>query len=143
MHRSLPIYEQIQATIEELGSTVRCKVPLNPGNKNHFGAVHAALQFAVCEMAGGLAVNQSSVLRSGDYLLVVKSLNLEFLKPALSDVEAIARISKEQLSQIDQSLREQGKFQFELSVELVDAAGESVAVATGVYYASRKKRPAA
>lgn len=138
MHRELPIYQHIGATIEALGETVRCKVPLNQANKNHFGAVHAALQFAVCEMAGGLAVNQSAALRSGKYLLVVKSLNLEFLKPAMSDIQAIAHISRQQLTEIDHSLHRSGKVQFELRIDLVDVGDIKVATATGVYYASQK-----
>lgn len=138
MYRELPIYQHIAATVETLGETVRCKVPLNPDNKNHFGAVHAALQFAVCEMAGGLAVNQSAALRSGKYLLVVKSLNLEFLKPAMSDIQAIAHISRQQLTEIDHSLHRSGKVQFELRIDLVDVGDIKVATATGVYYASQK-----
>jgi hypothetical protein len=59
----------------------------------------------------------------------------------MSVVEAIATISQEQLSEIDSSLRENGKMQFELGIELKDSQDVLVARATGVYYASRKKPP--
>ena len=139
LFRELPIYEHIGATVEQIGATVCCRVPLNKDNRNHFGAVHAALQFAVCEMAGGLAINQSPSIRSGEYLPVVKSLNLEFLKPAMSDVEAVATISDQQLSEIEDSLRANGKVQFELVITLRDQEDIAVAKATGVYYASKRK----
>ena len=57
----------------------------------------------------------------------------------MSDVEAIANISNDQLLEIDSTLREHAKFQFELVIELTDLDGVVVAKATGIYYASRKK----
>ena len=141
LYRELPIYEHTKATVEELGSTVRCRIPLNENNKNHFGAVHAALQFAVCEMAGGLAINQCSAIQGGDFLLVVRDLNIEYLKPAMTDIEAVAKISEQQLSEIDSALRDDGKMELELGIELFDTEGTVVARATGSYYASRKKQP--
>lgn len=137
--RNLPIYDHIGATVEEIGETTRCRVPLNSKNKNHFGAVHAALQFAVMEMAGGLAGNRSSEISSGNYLLVVKSLKIEFVKPALSDVEAVVYLSDTKLSEIEESLRSEGKVEFELDCELLDESGEVASKSVAVYYASKRK----
>jgi acyl-coenzyme A thioesterase PaaI-like protein len=138
LYRSLPIYEHIGITVGALGSIVRCRIPLNHGNGNHFGAVHAALQFAVMELAGGLAVGQCEALRSGDFLLVVKRFSIDFLKPAMTDLEAVATIGNEQLRDIDRNLRAKGKHAFKLEISLINDVQEVVAFAIGEYYAGQK-----
>ena len=139
LYRSLPIYEHIEAQVEELGDQVRCSVPLKEKNQNHFGAVHAALQFAVCEMTGALTVSQHPAIRGGGHRLVVKSLNIDFLKPAMTDVTASATITEAQRAQLIQALEGEGKAELALDIELTDAEGQLVAQARGLYHVSTKR----
>jgi len=137
--KNLPIYQHIGATVEELGETTRCRVPLNHNNQNHFNAVHAALQFAVMEMAGGLAGNRSPVISSENNLLVVKSLKIEFVKPAFSAVEAVVHLSDSELKDMEETLLKEGKVEFELDCDLVDESGQVVSRSVAVYHASTRK----
>ena len=139
LYRSLPIYEHIEAQVEELGDRVRCSVPLKGKNQNHFGAVHAALQFAVCEMTGALTVSQHPAVRGGDYRLVVKSLSIDFLKPAMTDVTASATITEAQRADLVQALQGDGRAELALDIELTDAEDRLVAKAKGLYHVSTKR----
>ncbi len=91
-------------------------------------------------MTGALAVSQHPVIRSGDYRLVVKSLEIEFLKPAMSDVEASTTITRSQQEHLRNSLSETGKAQLKLDIELADADGKVVAKAAGQYHVSRNRK---
>lgn len=139
LYRSLPIYEHIEAQVEELGDRVKCSVPLKAKNQNHFGAVHAALQFAVCEMTGALAVSQQPAIRDGGYHLVVKNLSIDFLKPAMTDVTATAFITEAQRIQLMQTLESKGKAELALDIELTDLENRLVAKAVGQYHISVKR----
>ncbi len=143
LYRNLPIYGHIEARVEELGQTVRCSVPLKPKNQNHFGAVHAALQFAACEMSGALALSQHPAIRGGGYRLVVRNLSIDFVKPAMTDVEATAIITEAQQQNLIETLESTGKAQLELPIELADTEGVVVAKATGQYHISRKREASA
>jgi acyl-coenzyme A thioesterase PaaI-like protein len=138
LYRNLPIYEHVGVAVGELGLTVRCRVPASRENGNHFGAVHAAIQFAVTELAGGLAAGQCEELKSGKFLLVVKSFNIRFLKPAMTDLEAVATVTKEQLRDIDRNLQHKGRHAFEIEISLLDDAQQVVALATGEYHAAQR-----
>ncbi|MEM8942030.1 MAG: DUF4442 domain-containing protein, partial [Pseudomonadota bacterium] len=87
----LPLYKHIDLTIESVsGGVFRCKIPLNEANKNHFGTVHAALQFAVAEVLGGL-VGESLGVLNDQHVGVVKNFEIHFKKPATTDVIAETR----------------------------------------------------
>ena len=143
LYRSMPLYEHIEARVEALGDRVRCSVPLTAENQNHLGAVHAALQFAACEMSGALAVSRDPAIRSGGHRLVVKSLSIDYLKPALTDVTASAGMTDAQRVQLIRGLADDGKAEVELDIELADAAGQPVARATGRYHISVTRSDAA
>ena len=138
LYRNLPIYEHVGITVGALGSNVRCRVPLSPENENHFGAVHAAIQFAVMELAGGLASGQCETLKNGDFLLVVKRFSIEFLKPAMTDLTAVTSITDDQIQDIDRALQEKGRHAFELEISLLNESHQMVAIATGEYHAARR-----
>lgn len=142
LYGALPIYEHIEARVLGLEPRVRCAVPLKRKNQNHFGAVHAALQFAACEMAGALAVSQHPMVRADDLRIVVQSMNIDFVRPAMTGVEAIAAVSEAQARALNDSLALDGRARLELEVELADSGGNLVAKATGHYHLSRKPRSA-
>lgn len=139
LHQSLPIYEHIEAQVDEVGDRMRCSVPLKAKNQNHFGAVHAALQFAVCEMTGALTVSQHPAIQGRGYRLVVKSLNIEFIKPAMTDVTATALITERQKTELIETLESSGKAELSLDIELTDVEHKVVAKAVGHYHISQKR----
>ncbi len=140
LYRRLPLYEHIGLTILEAGNRNRFRVPLNERNKNHFGSVHAALQWAVAEAVGGVAGTTLTALKnSGEYFLVVKQVTIDFLKPAMTDVDALVIITDEQIATIDQDLKEHGKVEWELNCDITNSTGEIVAKTNATYYASKKR----
>ena len=139
LRKHLPIYEHIGATVEQVGEVTRCRLPLNNKNKNHFNAVHAALQFAVMELAGGVAGKRSPVISSEKHLLMVKSLKIDFLKPALSAVEAVVHLSDSELQKLEAVLLKDGRVEFDLDCDLIDESGEIVSKSVAVYYVRARK----
>lgn len=136
LYRSLPIYEHIQARVDEIDDGVRCSLPLEPQNRNHIGGVHAALQFALCEMTGALAISQDPAIRNRGYRLVVRNLTIDYLKPAMTDVTSSVSITDAERARLLEALAGDGKAELELDIELVDLHGQIVAKAHGRYHLS-------
>ncbi|MEM6606868.1 MAG: YiiD C-terminal domain-containing protein, partial [Pseudomonadota bacterium] len=110
----LPLYKHIDLTIESVsGGVFRCKIPLNEANKNHFGTVHAALQFAVAEVLGGL-VGESLGVLNDQHVGVVKNFEIHFKKPATTDVIAETRMPVGDLTALAERIEADGRVDFDL-----------------------------
>lgn len=109
----------------------RCKVPLNEKTKNHFNSIHAAIQWAGAELLGGLVWIRNY---PGDgFNLVLKEMNIRFLKPAMDDVEACAKFNEAQVNAMKSELKENGRHDFQLAAEITDKEGTVLAETTGCY----------
>lgn len=140
LYRQLPLYEHVGLTVLEAGNRNRFRVPLNERNKNHFGSVHAALQWAVAEAAGGIAgATLTALNKNSEYFLVVKQVTIDFLKPAMTDVDALVIITDEQIAAIDRGLAAHGKVEWILNCEIKNTRDEVVARTTATYYASKQR----
>ena len=129
----LPLCEHIGLSIEQARDGVfRCRVPLNKANSNHFGTVHAALQFAALEVLGGVVI-ASIGLMQGRYLGVVKEFQMKFRAPAQTDIVAETNVSESELSRIHSAARNQGRAEFTLSSTLSDGSGNTFATGHGIY----------
>ena len=127
-----PIYEHLGLTVESSSNGVyRCRLPLNERTRNHFGTIVAPLQSAAAEVLGGLVVLSHFDLSS--LFFVIRSLSVQFLKPARTDVLAEARFSDAQVNEMKQALESRGEAGFNLHAVLRDKSGRIVAEADAAY----------
>ena len=91
------------------------------------------------ELAGGVAGKRSPVISSEKHLLMVKSLKIDFLKPALSAVEAVVHLSDSELQKLEAVLLKDGRVEFDLDCDLIDESGEIVSKSVAVYYVRARK----
>jgi len=109
---------------------VRLRLPL-AGNENHIGSLYAGALFTLAEIPGG-ALFITSFDGSRFYPLV-KEMNLRFRRPATGDVWVEARLSAEEIERLQAEAATNGKAEYVLELELLDASGEVVAESRGLY----------
>jgi acyl-coenzyme A thioesterase PaaI-like protein len=129
---NLPIYEFMDLNVLSASKEMyRCFVPLSASTGNHINTVHAAFQWASAEILGGLAV--LSTRNDARYVPVVKSLNIDFKRPALSGITSEAQFSSKQAEAMNTALESTGRYGFEMASAIMDSRGEVVAEAVGLY----------
>ena len=108
----------------------KCSMPLK-GNENHISTMNAGALFTLAEITGGaLLVASFGVAR---YLPVVVEMNIQFAKPADSDVTMEVSLDQERISSLQEEALRNGKVRFELLGELKSATGVVVARSRGLY----------
>ena len=129
---NLPIYEFMGLKVLSVSDGLyKCFVPLSDNTGNHIKTVHAAFQWASAEILGGLAV--LSTRKDDKYVPVVKSLSIEFKRPALTDITSEAQFSSKQVKVMNTALESTGRYDFDLASVIRDSEGEVVAEASGQY----------
>ncbi len=109
---------------------VRLLMPL-AGNQNHIGSMYAGALFTLAEIPGGaLFMTSFDVTR---FYPIVKEMNLRFRRPAKGDICVEARLSVEQIEQLQNEAQANGKADYLLELELTDTNGEVVALSRGLY----------
>ena len=104
-------------------------------NKNHFNAMYAGALFTVAELPGGIL----SILNFDEGLFpILSEYNIQYLKPAKTDVTVEFSLSRSELDRIAKDTREQGKGYFELHGEIKDTEGQVVAKTHGKYQVRMK-----
>ncbi|WP_336087393.1 YiiD C-terminal domain-containing protein [Nocardia sp. SSK8] len=101
------------------------------GNSNHFGVMYAGVLFTVAEMLGGAIAIAS--FDNSLYYPLVKKLEIDFRKPADSDVRAEASLDDAEIARISATADTHGKCDFTLAATVTAADGTVVAVTTGSY----------
>ena len=131
IEHTIPIAHKmgIRFTRVEAGQ-VTAEAPFE-GNGNHFGAMYAGVLFTVGEIIGGPLAMATFDMSS--YFPLVKSLNVEFLKPAMSTVTSSTRLDLEEAVKLQAIADETGKAEFQLVSEIHDEGGTLVARTTGIY----------
>jgi uncharacterized protein (TIGR00369 family) len=119
-----PIYEYIGLSVVELGNPLRCRVPMQGSNANHFGAMHAGVLFSLAEAAAGIAVTQHREF--GALVLIAERVVVDFTRPARSDVTAAVALDDGFLGKLQAGLAANPKFRFDIPVVLSVDAGEIV-----------------
>lgn len=108
----------------------KCLMPLD-GNQNHVNIMYAG---ALCTLAefpvGILYVHTFDVKR---FFPIVKSIQVKFIRPAVTDIVVDVSLNDEQIKDITQRAAEHGKADFELNTELKATDGTVVAVGHVVY----------
>lgn len=131
VHQTVPILEKMG--IEVLESVPGRAVALLPfeANRNHVGTAYAGSLFSVAEVLGGVLALQSFTLEG--YAPVVKSMSINYLKPALGDVCATVEISHDEIARVLAEAAEVGKSNYELAATVTDENGVVVASTVGQY----------
>ena len=113
---------------------VRCRMPFK-GNGNHIGTMYAGALFTLAEIPGGALFLTS--FDTARFFPIVRSLNLDFIKPAKSDVRVTATLSADEIARIQAEAGTNGKAAFTLKLELFDLDGTLVAKSEGHYQLRR------
>lgn len=100
-------------------------------NKNHVGIMYAGSLFTLGEIVGGIMWGLMFDVEK--FYPVVKEVNIQFKRPAMTDVSLEKEFSKEEANRIQEKAEKDGKADYELELELKDTTGEIVAVVKGVW----------
>ena len=130
LHEVCPLYAHIGMSVEHARDGLyRCRVPLTPANINHLGTVHAALQWALGEVSGGLAIlSIFPPARFARLYAAVTWVECEFVKPARGALIAEARLSDAEHERVRAAVDagEEGRFGLDITVSL-EGGGDVVA----------------
>ena len=103
-------------------------IPEAPELLNHVGTVHAAVEFALGDVASGtLVVSAFSDVQAQGYVPLVASARIAYLKPAKGELRGVAALSQEAQRLVRAELESNGKARFSVPIEIRDAAGTLVA----------------
>lgn len=101
--------------------------------QNHIGSVHAAAMGLLAETATGFMTGLSV---PDSRIIVIKSMNLEYLKQATGDMKAVARFNDEQIAFI----KNNEKGDINVPVVITDAKGVETVKATMVWAWAPKRK---
>lgn len=135
-HRLIPVLGAMGVQVVATGDPLEAAVvlPLAP-NSNHFGSSYAGSLVAAGEVLGGLLA--LSALPGDGFVPLVKSLQVEFARPASTDVVARTSMDADTAERVRARAHEVGKADFELVAELTDDHGTVVARTVGQYQLRR------
>ncbi|MGD8824801.1 MAG: YiiD C-terminal domain-containing protein [Myxococcales bacterium] len=116
---------------------VKMTMPLEP-NVNHIGTMYAGALFTLAELPGGAIF--LSTFDSSRFYPIIKGMEIEFLKPAGTDITVEVRLDPEEAATIQKTANQTGKSDFTWKAELKDTRGRVVAVSSN-HYQLRKIEP--
>ncbi|MFZ3153722.1 YiiD C-terminal domain-containing protein [Pseudomonas sp.] len=119
----------LKAEVLEPGH-VRLLMPL-AGNQNHIGSMYAGALFTLAEIPGGALFLTS--FDAQRFYPIIKEMNLRFRRPATGDIWVEARLTTEEIQQLQKHAAELGKAEYVLQLQLTDESGEVVAESRGLY----------
>ena len=120
----------LKYTIEADGH-YRTYAPLNDRTGNHVKTFHAAFQFALAEAIGGIVIFENRA--SERYVPLVKSVSMNFRKPAATDLFASAHFGPDDVAAMNQAMADSGRYDFTLEIPITDTNGERVSEMKAVY----------
>ncbi len=141
MTQVVPFVGYLDLQIESLSAGEATVVlPDKAELKNHVGSQHAGALFTVAETASGAAFVGAFAERMGDVTPLARNAEISYEKIAKGPIEAKATLgvpAEEALATLDA----EGKVVFPCEVELSDASGQRVAIAT-IQWHVRLNQPA-
>jgi acyl-coenzyme A thioesterase PaaI-like protein len=93
---------------------------------NHVGSQHAGALFSAGEAASGAAFVGAIAERMGDIRPLARSARIDYLKLAKGPITATGTLSEEKAALLER-LDSDGKVEFQVTVELADRDGTTVA----------------
>lgn len=134
LHEVIPILGAMGIKVIEAGpghGTV--ELPAGP-NGNHFGVLYAGSLFTAAEVLGGLIPRATWDLDGelAGFVPLVKQSEIKYLRPGLGDVRARATLSEEDVERVPREALANGKSDFVVEAEIVDAQGTVIATTRAV-----------
>src|SRR2546421_6830921 len=125
----IPFVKKTGVVADELSATkVKLRLPHDPTNLNPMGILHAGATFTLAETAAAalcvMAIGQAA-------MFIGKRVDITFRRPGKGDVAAVAQMTPVDAQRILDGVKRDGKTEAAIAVEVVDAAGEPGAAATG------------
>lgn len=131
MATSIPLVASTRIEVVELErGYARTTAPFE-GNGNHLGTMYAGVLFTVAEVIGG--VMAAVTFDMTKVLPVVKSMEIDFKRPARSDVFAEARLDDATIKAATAAAEAEGKGPYELRATITDSEGTVVATTVAQY----------
>ncbi len=128
---SVPLFDHLNIKFEFLDDgVIRCHLPFDRKVSNHLNSVYAGVQWSIAEVLGGIAFATSSV---PGFVPLLKSMNIEFKKPAMTDLVAQVCFTEGDAEKMQQALKAEGRYNFELKSTVQDTQGNVVAEGLAVY----------
>jgi thioesterase domain-containing protein len=109
---------------------VKVLLPIEP-NVNHIGTMYAGSLFTAGEFMGG-----AMYMASFDYdrfYPIVKAINIQFRRPAITNVTVEANLSPEEIGAIHREADAKGKADWKMDLEIKDEAGEVCCLLQGTW----------
>lgn len=130
VHAAIPALGRLGIEVLAMApGAVDLRIPLEP-NKNHIGTMYAGALVSLAEVPGGLLPLGMPELQ---VVPIVTELNVQFLRAARSDATLHAAIPADELRQLARQAHEEGKAEFILETEALDADDNVVLRCTGTY----------
>jgi thioesterase domain-containing protein len=131
MKASIPLVESTRIEIVELRPGYAKTTAPFEGNGNHLGTMYAGVLFTVAEVIGG--VMAAVTFDMSRYLPVVKRMDIDFKRPARTDVFAEASLDEETIAAAIAAADADGKGPYVLNATVTDSEGTVVAVTSADY----------
>jgi thioesterase domain-containing protein len=109
---------------------VKVLMPLEP-NINHIGMMYAGSLFTAAEYVGGPIFFAS--FNKELYYPLVKAINIQFRRPAKTDVTVEVTLSEAEVAAIQKVADEKGKADWKMDLEIKDTDGQVCALVQGVW----------
>ncbi|MFQ5409874.1 MAG: PaaI family thioesterase [Anaerolineales bacterium] len=124
---TMPLLRDLEMAFEQVGAGVcRCSLPIAPRLVNPHGGLHGGMTFTLADTGMGFAIY--SLLAPDEHTTTI-SMSIRYLKPAKGErITAHCRVVQ------------RGKKLATTQAEILDDAGEKVALADGSFYISRRRR---
>jgi uncharacterized protein (TIGR00369 family) len=124
----IPYVKKTGVVAEELTATkVKLRLPFEATNLNPMGILHAGATFTLAETAAAalclMALGQQAIF-------IGKRVDIAFKRPGKGEVSAVAQLTPLDAQRILDGVKRDGKTDAPITVDVVDAAGETVATAT-------------
>ena len=107
------------------------RLPLQQIHMNHVGIVYAGSYFVFAESSG------ASLLKctyGSAYVPIIKSVNIDYKKPCTGDLVIDISMTEEEAEERIAYVKEHGKGQYPMDIEIKDNEGNVCAIAHIVFY---------
>jgi len=98
------------------------------GNENHVGSMYIGALSVLAE--AGAAICGSTIIDYERYFPIVRNMNLEFLRPANSNVSAEYLLDDTEIANLQDELEQGGRAEYTARLSLLDEEGTKVATAS-------------
>lgn len=131
LESTVKIIEKMGIRIVEMQDRhVKVMLPYEP-NINHIGSIYAGSLFSVGEYIGGPMYFAS--FDTTRFYPIVKSVNIQFKRLAVTDMTVEATLSKAEVDAIQAEAEAKGKADWKMDLEIKDQAGTICCLLQGVW----------